>query len=281
MDTRIMFAGEGHGAVAALKSLQKKYARVEIISHDQEVLSLRREGDLILNAFSQGQSGYVVLAGYKKLIPPHELKMRVFINTHPSLLPAYRGFHSVVWAMLNMEKELGFTIHLVNEFLDDGDILHQYKINYNGQTSKEIMDAFDAFAEAELGSIVHEYISGNIQPVKQDKSKATWVGKRNLGDCIIDFSWECERLQMLFKALVKPYPLPRIVVGGKPYEVVASKIITDKHYFTHVGRVLNIDAEGVWIKTKDGFLTVTLLADPENGTVIPAAAVLKLGMRLV
>lgn len=276
-----MFAGEGHGAIVALKSLQKKFACIEILSSDDDVLILKRENDAILKGFSEGKSKYVVLAGYKKIISPNFLQEKIFINIHPSLLPEYRGFHSVVWAMLNCEKELGLSFHLVNEYMDDGDILYQHKVSYDGQTSKEIMDEFDAFVEYELGNIVCDFILEKIHPVKQDKSKATWVGKRNLDDCIIDYSWSCKRLQMLFKALVKPYPLPRIIVRKEIFEVANSKIVSCKNYFTDVGRVLNIDSEGVWIKTKEGFLVTNLLVDLKNEKTIPAKDILNLGMRLL
>lgn len=278
---RIIFAGDGHGAIAALKSLQMIFSIVEIYSNDDDVLALKRSNDGIIFDFSEGKSEYVVLAGYKKIISYSVLKTKVFINTHPSLLPEYRGYHSVVWAMLNFEREIGFTVHLANEYMDDGDILYQYKITYKGQTSKEIMDDFDHFVERKLGSIVLQYINGKIKPIIQDKKNATWCGKRNLDDCIINFEWENKRLEMFFKALVQPYPLPRIHVKEKVYEVLTWKLKKTKEYFTDIGRVLNIDNEGIWIKTKEGFLILDTLWSIQEKKNVDARSVLKLGMRLM
>ena len=53
--------------------------------------------------------------------------------------------HGLVWAMLNFEEELGFSIHLMNKYIDDGDILEQFKIKYENQTSQEIMKKFDDY----------------------------------------------------------------------------------------------------------------------------------------
>tara|TARA_B100000787_G_scaffold169520_1_gene160963 strand:- start:977 stop:1738 length:762 start_codon:yes stop_codon:yes gene_type:complete len=50
------------------------------------------------------------------------------MNLHPSLLPAYRGAKSSVWALLNNEKETGITFHYMNETIDSGNIILQEKI---------------------------------------------------------------------------------------------------------------------------------------------------------
>jgi phosphoribosylglycinamide formyltransferase-1 len=76
--------------------------------------------------------GFVVLAGYMKLIPEwmvFRFKDRI-INIHPALLPKYGGkgmygnrVHEAVIAA--GEKESGITIHLVNSEYDKGKILFQ------------------------------------------------------------------------------------------------------------------------------------------------------------
>lgn len=50
------------------------------------------------------------------------------INRHTSLLPQYGGLMPVFWAMLNDEKEIGVTMHKMNEGIDEGQIITQKKI---------------------------------------------------------------------------------------------------------------------------------------------------------
>ena len=99
-------------------------------------------------------------------------------------MPKYRGLHAIAWAILNMEEELGNTIHLMNEYIDDGEILEQFKVKYESQTSQEIVKLFDDYVENNLGRVILEFIEGTIIPVKQDNKNATWVTKRNLTDCL-------------------------------------------------------------------------------------------------
>jgi hypothetical protein len=60
-------------------------------------------------------------------IPKHGI-----INVHSGLLPFYRGVVTTFWAMLNQEKEHGYTIHYVdNKKIDRGRIIGNYIINGN------------------------------------------------------------------------------------------------------------------------------------------------------
>lgn len=63
------------------------------------------------------------------------VKGKIF-NLHPSLLPQYRGCSSITWAMINGEKETGFTYHYIDKGCDTGNIILQEKVkieNYDTQ----------------------------------------------------------------------------------------------------------------------------------------------------
>lgn len=69
----------------------------------------------------------VVLAGFMKLLSGQFLTnwpQRV-VNTHPSLLPAFRGAHAVADALEHGVKVTGCTVHLVDEQVDHGPIIAQ------------------------------------------------------------------------------------------------------------------------------------------------------------
>jgi phosphoribosylglycinamide formyltransferase-1 len=69
----------------------------------------------------------VVLAGFMKLLSGQFLANwpdRV-VNTHPSLLPAFRGAHAVADALAYGAKVTGCTVHLVDEQVDHGPIIAQ------------------------------------------------------------------------------------------------------------------------------------------------------------
>lgn len=45
------------------------------------------------------------------------------VNYHNGILPAYRGLRATEWALYRGESRVGFSFHLMTEFLDDGNIL--------------------------------------------------------------------------------------------------------------------------------------------------------------
>ena len=49
-------------------------------------------------------------------------------NRHSALLPSYKGFWPVYWAVVNGEKDIGVTFHKMEKKVDSGDIVLQEKI---------------------------------------------------------------------------------------------------------------------------------------------------------
>ena len=274
----IGFAGNGHGGKAALISLQEYFTEIEILSEDKELLNLARTTDIshFDHDFSIFNSKVIVCAGYMFLIAKEQILEKIIINTHPSLLPKYRGLHSLAWAILNGEKEIGFTIHLMNEKIDDGDILHQWKIKNQGQSSKFFLDKFDDLIKSELGIIIFKYLKGEIQPIPQNKKNATWVSRRSLMDCQLDFNSTNIELKRFMQALSPPYPYPFFIYKSIKYEVREMEFTFPK-YFSTPGKIVNIDNSGIYIKTKDSCVLLSMIFSDDK-KVDPK--IFKLGVKL-
>ncbi len=80
---------------------------------------------------------YIILAGYMRFITKPLLTAyhHRIINTHPSLLPAFKGKDAVKQAYEYGVKVTGCTVHLVTEELDGGPILLQEPVRiYQGDS---------------------------------------------------------------------------------------------------------------------------------------------------
>lgn len=276
---QIIFAGENHGGIAAFKSLQSFFKSIEVLSDDDNIIKMMRKSDQRIFSFEMARAPLAVCAAYRPLIGKEILDRITIINTHPSLLPKYRGVHALAWAMINMEKELGFTIHLMNEYVDDGDILEQFKVKYNNQTAQEMLSLFNEYVEENLGRVVFDFINNKIKPIKQNREHATWVTKRSLTDCIIDFNQSHKEIEAMFRTLEPPYPYPMIKVKDTLYEVMNYQLI-DREYKMHIGRVVNIEDDNVYIKTKEGLLMTNRVREYDSLKEFPAGKILKRGQRL-
>jgi methionyl-tRNA formyltransferase len=65
-------------------------------------------------------------AGFNFLFPKTLLDAAgVFLNVHGSLLPKYAGARTLGWVIENGETESGVTVHVIDEGVDTGPIIHQ------------------------------------------------------------------------------------------------------------------------------------------------------------
>lgn len=276
----IIFAGGSHYGKNGLISIQNFFDKVYILnSGGADILELARPQDVVITSFNEVECKYVFLCGYAQLLSEQELAGKTFINVHGALLPKYRGMHSTFYAIMNGEKELGITFHLVDKNMDSGDIIKQFKIEYKGQSVSEINELYDKLVEENAGSVCNGLINGILLPYPQDDSLATYGAKRNLDDCYIDFKMKNEYLRRFFLALTPIYPRPMIKFRGRRYEIVGDYKIVDMDYYGPDGRAVNVSDEGVWIKVKDGYLIIKRIRDYETGIEYDATQIIPIGYR--
>jgi len=69
----------------------------------------------------------VISVLYDKLFKAHIVKEKYCYNFHPGILPKYRGSGICSWAIINEEKHMGVTLHVIDEGIDTGDIIEVRK----------------------------------------------------------------------------------------------------------------------------------------------------------
>lgn len=124
------------------------------------------ESDQIVDLLKAQNIDLIVLAGFLWLIPMNLIQAfpdRI-VNIHPALLPKYGGkgmwghhVHEAVFA--NHEKESGITIHLVNEYFDEGKPLFQKAVNIEKcSTPEEIAETVLKVEHENFAKVVEAYL---------------------------------------------------------------------------------------------------------------------------
>lgn len=67
------------------------------------------------------------------------------INSHPAILPNYRGLEVFFWAMANGDTEIGSSVFYLTERVDDGLVLHEELVPI--KDSDTMHDVYDAITE--------------------------------------------------------------------------------------------------------------------------------------
>ena len=98
---------------------------------DHKAHASRENFDTELGRYLKSQSlDLVACAGFMRILTPAFIAgwPGRMLNIHPSLLPAYRGFHTHERAIADGAKVHGCTVHLVTAELDAGPIILQAEI---------------------------------------------------------------------------------------------------------------------------------------------------------
>jgi methionyl-tRNA formyltransferase len=163
-----------------------------------------------------------ILASYGRILAPKALNFpkHGVLNIHPSLLPKHRGPTPVPTALLKNEKVVGVTIFKMDEKVDHGPILAQFKETIKPDENAEdlLKRLFKAGAKVLL-TILPAYLEGKIKLRKQDHKKATYTKKFTRADGKIDWQKPASYLERLIRAM-QPWPgawtMVKIKPGQKP-----------------------------------------------------------------
>jgi phosphoribosylglycinamide formyltransferase-1 len=81
----------------------------------------------IIDSLKRHQIDVVAMAGFGTILSADIFSVYPghILNTHPALLPAFKGWHAVRDALAAGVKVTGCTVHLATEAVDDGPILAQ------------------------------------------------------------------------------------------------------------------------------------------------------------
>ncbi len=95
----------------------------------------------LLASVQHHQPDLVVLAGFMRILPANfvaALKGKL-INTHPALLPDFKGAHAVRDALAAGATKTGVTIHYVDEGVDTGEIIVQSEVEILPQETEHAL----------------------------------------------------------------------------------------------------------------------------------------------
>jgi methionyl-tRNA formyltransferase len=150
------------------------------LEYQRTVANSRRDLDILVTTHVSRLAGMlrslepdlIFTTGFSWRLPPELLKLPRLgsVNSHPSLLPRYRGPNPLYWHFINDESQGGLTMHRMDTEFDTGPILVQRTI---GIDPDDDVDSFFPKLLATGGSMIPEMlqavaagIPGTSQPIE-------------------------------------------------------------------------------------------------------------------
>lgn len=103
----------------------------------------------------------VAMAGYGTVLSEeiHQVFALRILNTHPSLLPAFPGWHAVREAIRYGVKVSGCTVHLATPVVDDGPILAQSAVEVlEGDTETSLHERIKSVERVLYPKVIASYL---------------------------------------------------------------------------------------------------------------------------
>jgi phosphoribosylglycinamide formyltransferase-1 len=116
----------------------------------------------VVDALERHGVELVAMAGFGTILskPIHDRYAYRIVNTHPALLPAFKGWHAVSDALAAGVKVTGCTVHLARLEVDDGPILAQEAVPVLADDTAESLHERIKQVERDLyPRVLHELIS--------------------------------------------------------------------------------------------------------------------------
>lgn len=186
------------------------------------------------------QAGVGILAAYGAIIPKEVIDFfpNGILNIHPSLLPSWRGASPVQATIVAGDKITGVTIIKLDEKLDHGPIISQFKEEVLEDDTTESLRRrlFERSAEV-IKTLLPAYLKGKITLRPQEHKKATFttllkkdhgfIPPEYLGACLqgrtLQADWDIPFIKDYF-LVPSVHTLDRFIRAMQPWPVAWSKI---------------------------------------------------------
>lgn len=193
--------------------------------------------------------------GWSQLIkaPLLDLPPMGVVGFHPSELPANRGRHPLIWALVLGLRETASTFFLMDEGADSGELLSQEKVPIHASDdATKLYERVTEVALAQLRQFVPRLATGETQTILQDHRLANVWRKRGFVDGLIDWRMAAESIHNLVRGLTRPYAGAHFYHENQCIKVWKTMIEADAPANLEPGKVLSVDCNGVVVKAGIG-----------------------------
>ena len=172
----------------------------------------------------------VIVVAYGKIIPKKYLNIpkKGFVNIHASLLPKWRGAAPIQRSIMNCDKETGISIMKIEEGLDTGPYMKQFKKKIEQQaTSKILSDELSKLSAVNILECIDLIAKDKAIFIEQNSDEATYAKKIDKLESKI--VWNENSINILSKINgLNPTPGAWFKYDGFRYKVWEAKVVDKK-----------------------------------------------------
>lgn len=203
----------------------------------------------------------IIVCAFGQFIPKNILDLPKYgcLNIHPSLLPKYRGPSPIQSAILNREEKTGVSIILLDDKMDHGPVIANFKLQISNYNYEELSKKLADLGAQLLIETIPQWINEKIKPVPQNDAEATFTKIIKKEDGKIDWQKSAREIENQLQAF---YPWPGSFTlwhSPKKKDNLKIKIISAKAELNNknnfsAGKIFFNDAKKISVSCGNGYL---------------------------
>jgi methionyl-tRNA formyltransferase len=172
----------------------------------------------------------IVCKAFGEIVPEFFIEYPRYkaINVHFSILPKYRGAVPIQKAILEGETETGISIMLMSKGLDEGDVMEVFKEPiHDDDTNLSLRKRLVQKSAEILGDVLEQWVNGEIVPMPQDNSKATYCWQKDISKENAQIDWDKmkpEYIERMARAFI-PWPVAWTLWDSKRMKISNTELI--------------------------------------------------------
>ena len=190
------------------------------------------------------------------------------VGFHPAALPANRGRHPLIWALVLGLEKTASTFFFMDDSADSGDILSQHEIIIDDEDdARSLYDKIIYSALDQIEEFVPLLAAGTYQRRKQDQRFANTWRKRDSADGKIDWRISAHSIHNLVRGLARPYVGAHFIVDGQEIKVWKTAVVSDAPRNIEPGKVLMQKGSRPVVKCGEGAICL-LVTEPSIELIV-------------
>ncbi|HEK9986399.1 methionyl-tRNA formyltransferase [Streptococcus equi] len=199
----------------------------------------------------------IVTAAFGQFLPTVLLDSVTFaVNVHASLLPKYRGGAPIHYAIINGDKEAGVTIMEMVKEMDAGDMVSSASLPILDTDNVGTMfDKLAILGRDLLLKTLPDYLSGNLKPVPQDHSQATFSPNLSAEEERLDWSKPAREVFNHIRGM-NPWPVAHTLLDGQRFKIYEAELAEGSG---EAGQIIAKTKKALVVAAGEGALSLKLV----------------------
>lgn len=247
------------------KAKKKQQMEVAKFANEKKLNLLKTDNiNLELNTLKKYDYDYIITCAFGQFLSEKILATanKKALNIHGSLLPKGRGGAPIHHAIIEQEKETGYSLMEMIKKMDAGNYYIQHKVKIDkDETYDSLKQKLIKLIKKNIEKDLIDFNNNKLKAIKQEETKVNYWLNIKPEDEKIDFQKEGEKIIHQINGL-NSQPGSYGMINNLKIKIWAGEFLNKKINDKKNGEIIDLNKKGIFIKVKDGIILIKEITIP-------------------